>query len=211
MYKNYNETVQMLYERLHINPNIVVRATSDVPSTVNQFTTRPQGIIIQDTFNNFALPIRPDPRLDTANFDLPKVIQRYRENYTDFRPLLLPWHYCVELVDDQYYIFNTRPISFKYPLSNNDISKNVDTSFWDERTQKFFDNQLFDIGEAIHICLIGDSNLDVYPQKMYTLLGRVCLSPLFGRLNIIRSSSQNVQALNVGRRFNLELLNRFSR
>lgn len=188
-----------------------ILSTKDVPNKTNKFTTRPQGIVIQDTYNNFALPIRPNPRIDTSKFDLLEVYQRYREDYTDFKPVILPWHFCIEMVQDRYFILNTRPIDMKYPLTNFEINQKVDKTSWADDTIQFFDRQLFDISEAIHICIIGDSTLDVYPNKFYTLLGRVCMGPLFGRLKIIRGSTQNVFPLNIGYRFNLTILNKFAR
>lgn len=221
MYIDFETTQEMLlYEdtdvlrRRHDNPDsdgIRIHTSTDRVSNVNIFKTRPQGIIIQDTYNNFAMPIRPKPRIDTAKFDLLEVMLRYREKYTDFNPMLLPWHFCVELVQDRYFIMNTRPISFKYPLTNQTIRENIDPNLWTDETQVFFDENILDVSESIHICLVGDSTLDVYPNKLYNLLGRVCINPLFGHLRVIRASSQNIFSLNMGQRFNTSMLVRFAR
>ena len=38
--------------------------TRDRASTKNYFRSKPQGIIIQDSYNNFAFPIQPEPQID---------------------------------------------------------------------------------------------------------------------------------------------------
>ncbi len=53
-------------------------------SSIANFMVKPKGIIIQDSYNNFAFPIRPKPMIDTKKCDLPILAQIYREEYTAF-------------------------------------------------------------------------------------------------------------------------------
>jgi len=41
-----------------------------------------------------------------------------------------------------------------------------------------FKYKLFDISEAIHVCLIGNSELDVYTNTLYKLIGQSCMYPI---------------------------------
>lgn len=193
------------------NTDIRVSTNKDSSSQTHRFTIKPQGIVIQDTYNNFITPIRPNPRIDTSKFDLLRVIRTYRELYTDFKPVFLPWHYCVEFVHDRYFVINTRPLTQKYPLDTNYVLNNANKKTWDENTHRFFNNNLFNINMSIHICVIGDSNLDVYPNKFYNLVGRTCISPLITWFKIIKGGTNNIFPLNMGPKFNITLLNRFNR
>lgn len=212
MYELFNNKLSEdeLFEAESLSNDIKVMSTQDSANNINKFKTRPQGVIIQDSYNNFALPIS-NPQIDTSKFDLLEIYNQYNETYTDFKSLMLPWHYCVEMVRDRYFIMNTRPINLKYPIDSNTVLNFADQNTWDGDTQDFFSRNLFDISEAIHICLIGDSNLDIYPNKVYSLIGQVCLSPLFGYLKVIKGSTQNVFSLNIGDRFNMTILNKFIR
>lgn len=226
MYVDFNSTYSMVYENDDLtdktlsslekisdknnNDNkIIINNTMDSESSTNKFKTRPQGVIIQDTYNNFLTPIRPKPRIDTSKFDLLEVFKNYTTLYTRFNPILLPWHYCVEMIQNKYYIFNTRPIDMTYPVDNKTALQYANN--WDNDTQNFFYKNIVDISQCLHICLIGDTSLDVYPNKLYKLIGRICLRPIFGHLKIIKGSTQNVFTLNIGKRFNVNILNRFTR
>ena len=69
-----------------------ISSDKDTSNKINKII-KPQGIIIQDTWNNFIFPIQPSPRIDTSKFDLPVVIKRFRELYFNFPSMFLPWHY----------------------------------------------------------------------------------------------------------------------
>ncbi|MFW6219393.1 MAG: hypothetical protein ACOC33_00865 [bacterium] len=211
--KNFRKTKlsNIVSDSIKQEEKVKITHTMDSKSTSNKFRTRPQGVIIQDTYNNFIMPIRPNPRIDTSKFDLLEVIKTYRTLYTQFNPILLPWHYCVEMVQDKYFVFNTRPIDMQYPLDSNTVLKYANAGRWDKETHDFFDRNIVDVSQCLHICLVGDTNLDVYPNKLYTLLGRLCMGPIFGYLKIIRGSTQNVFPLNIGKRFNTSILNKFAR
>jgi len=182
--------------------------TKDAASIANKFTTKPQGFLIQDTYNNPFLPVRPRPRVDTSKMDLIEVYKRVRENYGKFASIFLPWHYICEFVGNRYYIFNTRPIDVKFPLTNKQLSKLDDTE-WDDLTKLFFKEKIFDISEGIHICIIGDTSLDIYTKKTYEAIGRMCMAPFMRYFKLPRGLFQRTFPLNVGKKFNLDYLTKF--
>lgn len=190
-------------------PSPKISSDKDTSNKINKIV-KPQGIIIQDTWNNFIFPIQPVPRIDTSKFDLPVVIKRFRELYFNFPSMFLPWHYTVEMVGDRYYIFQTRPIDTKFPMSNEEVLQSKH-HFNDDVTKKFFEDKIFQINNMIHICLIGDSTLDVYPEKLFRLIGRTCVSPMFRDMRITGSVTTSIIGLNLGDKFRLSNMIRFSR
>ena len=68
---NINETYELITEKKRVN------SSKDNASISNKFTIKPQGILIQDSYNNPFFPIRPRPRIDTAKFDLLEVVKKY--------------------------------------------------------------------------------------------------------------------------------------
>lgn len=181
--------------------------TKDNISSRNMFTTHPQGIIIQDSYNNPFFPITPKPRLDTSNLDLQEVYRRFRELYGQQDILFLPWHYCVELVDNRYYVFNTRPINIKFPITNNDIDLNL---LKDDISIQFFNDNIIDISECLHVCVIGDSNLDVYTMNTYKLIRDICIQPIVRYFKLPGAMLQRIFSFNIGSRFKTNLVTKFS-
>ena len=212
---NYDETLDLLNEdvdnidTLLINNLGRVDAAKDHPSISNKFKPRPLGILIEDSYNNPFFPIRPMPRIDSAKVDLFLIYKRFRELYSQFAVTLLPWHYVIEFIEDRYYVFNTRPIDMFFPMSNYDVSNRQD--LWDETTMTFMKNYIFDIKDALHILVVGDSNIDVYTKKFYELLGRICIVPYIRYFKIANIDYETIVPLNMGRKFNLSLTTRFVR
>lgn len=199
-YKILNEVSE---ERLDI--------TRDAASISNKFTMKPQGFLIQDSYNNPFLPVHPRPRLDTAKMDLIHLFKRVRENYGRFSMDFLPWHYIVEFIGNRYYVFNTRPIDLKYPLTTNEVLKfQKRKETWDEITNLFMTDKIFDISEAIHICIIGDSNSDIYTKKIYELIGRSCIVPFVRYFKIPQGIFQRIFPLNMGKKFNVDYISKFT-
>jgi len=196
-----------------INENRVLSARDDV-NTKNRFINRPQGILIEDTYNNPFFPIRPDPKIDTSKLNIDKVYHRYRELYTETSPTFLPWHYCLEIVGDKYYAFNTRPIDLKFPINSNEANqKKTDNDWieWDDVTTLFFKENIYDIRDAIHICLIGSSELDIYTMDMYNIIGQICITPILRRYKLPGGLYQRVFPLNMGRKFKFMNISKFIR
>ena len=212
---NYDETLDLLNEDVdNINTLLInnlgrVEAAKDHPSISNKFKPRPLGILIEDSYNNPFFPIRPMPRIDSAKVDLFLIYKRFRELYSQFAVTLLPWHYVIEFIEDRYYVFNTRPVDMFFPMSNYDVSNRQD--LWDETTMTFMKNYIFDIKDALHILVVGDSNIDVYTKKFYELLGRICIVPYIRYFKIANIDYETIVPLNMGRKFNLSLTTKFVR
>lgn len=199
--KTYELISEVSQERLDI--------TRDAASISNKFTIKPQGFIIQDSYNNPFLPVRPRPRVDTSKMDLIELFKRVRENYGKFSMDFLPWHYVVEFIGDRYYVFNTRPIDLKYPLQNKEVERFKERKkSWDAITKMFMKDKIFDISEAIHICIIGDSNVDIYTKKIYEQIGRSCIVPFVRYFKLPQGIFQRLFPLNIGRKFNIDYISK---
>ncbi len=179
----------------------------DDQSNSNKIFPRPSGIIISDTFNNPFFPIN-FPRIDTSKFNLPEVSSRFHEDYTGMKLDYLPWHFTVEFIQSQYYIFNTRPLDMKFPITTIDGQNIIDTNSvkLNDKTQDFFKIKPFNLNEAIHIAIIGDSYKDVYIQHLYEILGRNCIGPILRYFKLAPSIWTKVWALNMGPKFKPSLL-----
>jgi hypothetical protein len=142
--------------------------------------------------------------------DLFEIYLRFRELYSEFGVTLLPWHYVIEFINNRYFIFNTRPVDMKFPVSNIDVMDNRQDS-WDDTTKQFMKNQIFDIREAIHVLILGDSNLDVYTKRFYELLGRTCIVPFIRFFRLPEGIGQRVFFLNIGSKLNQRIVIKFVR
>jgi len=215
MYINYDSTCMIIAEgELDelINNFDRLDSTADRPAIQNKFTInmRPQGIIVYDSYNNPFFPIRPRPRIDDAKMNLFEVYRRTRELYEAFAPIILPWHYIIEFINDRYFVFATRPIDMKFPASNQDVTDDRQ-KFWDDATKDFMKDNLFDIRECIHILILGDSNIDVYTKKFYELLGRICVVPFVRYFKLPEGIGQRIFYLNMGIKFHGQLIMKFIR
>lgn len=206
MYINFDYYNQLLQEA-----DIKVDSTKDAASTSNKFSTRPQGILIQDTFNNPFFPINPRPKLDTSKLDIIEVYKRYRETYSRFNSIMLPWHFCVEMIEDRYVAINTRPLDMRFPIDNKEALTLQKENNWDEITELFFDENIFDISEGIHVAIIGDTNSDVYPKRIYEVIGRMCILPTLRQYHLPGGLYSRVFGLNLFKKFNLDYVTRFIR
>lgn len=206
------ETYQELGD-VEILENLKVLDTRNVPSSNNYFMTKPQGIIIQDSYNNFAFPIRPEPRVDSNKFDMKVLSLKFRELYLSFKSDSLPWHYVIEMVGNKYYMFNTRPITMRYPVKHDElISRESQLPFnvkWNFETKDFMNKRKFLINEAIHVCVLGDSTIDVYSKNFYRVLGSFGVRPFIHYFKLPQSSKTRTYSLNMGSKFNFEYLFKF--
>ena len=187
----------------------LVSTTKDTSNKLNKIL-KPQGIVIQDTWNNFIFPIRPTPKIDTSKFDTLEVIKKFRITYSTFPSIFLPWHFVVEMIGNRYYILQMRPIDTKFPMSSKEVLESKHY-FENEEIKNFFEKPLYDINEMLHICIIGDSSFDVYPDKLYRLIGRTCLAPYFRNMFITGSYESRIFNFNMGKKFNFSSIIRFSR
>jgi len=201
-------TKEMINESLSIKSQYQSKLIStDSQSDVNKLKSRPKGIIISDTINHPIFPI-PLPIVDTAKFDLPQVQSHYSELYGSKSQMYLPWHFVVEFIRDRYYVFNTRPIDMAFPLSTYDWEtiindRNIKVN---EKTLKFFESKPFNMDQAIHILIIGDSKIDLYTGQLYEMIGRNCIGPILRYFKLPNKMWQKVWAINMYGNFKSSLL-----
>jgi hypothetical protein len=206
-------TVNLLQEQDSSGNYANILGKSDKVSTANRFNNlKPSGIIISDTFNDPLFPI-PEPKVDTSKFDLVKVLRQFKDYYGKFNLDFSIWHYIIDFIDNKYYAFNMRPIDMIYPITNGkakEIIKNNNANLNDE-SKKFFKEQPFDLSQAIHIKIIGDSLRDVYTKNLYQLLGRICIAPILRMFKLPMMYGQKTISLNMGYKFDTSALDKYIR
>ena len=122
----------------------------------NCFDVMAKGFVVMDTLNNPKFPI-DSIILDKTKFDSTTILKEYRKAYKMTKSeIFMPWHFQVELVDRDYVIQNTRPINYKTPFKE-----------WEE---------------YICICIVGNSDDDVYMPDIYKKIANICIKP-FSRGN----------------------------
>lgn len=216
-YINCLDSENMIYEATeseHANRNIDVTKllTRDQPSIGNKIRGwKVRGIIITDSFNNPFFPVQ-NPRLDTTKFWLPKIQKQLRTYYAAGPLTYTPWHFHVEILGNaQYFVFNTRPLDSKFPLSTKDAEDLVKSNGIElnDVTQKFFESKPFELEDAIHINIVGDSSFDVYTYDLYKTVGRMCIGPILRYFKLPRKMYQKVFPLQMGSKFNPDILDQY--
>ena len=214
MYVNCENTYDLLNDQITLEEVTRSRISDsrDKVNLSNKFINRPKGFILSDSYNHFTFPIQPKPIIDTSKFNLKEIYLRYRELYSSSKSIFLPWHFCGELIGPDYYIFNTRPLDMKFPLSSKEaLTWNKEyNNEWNKITKLFFNTKPFDIEDAIHICIVGNTDLDIYTQTMYKSIGTTCILPFVRQFKLFGSLFQDVFPLNVNdTKFKSEVLVRF--
>lgn len=183
---------------------------SDTNSNVNKIVTRPQGIIICDTINNPIFPI-PYPLIDDSKFNLPFIKRQYVNIYTLMSVDFLPWHYVIEMIDGKYYAFQTRPIDMKYPVTSLLASQLIESNNMNlnDSAKKYFKDLPFDLSDAIHVCILGDTKKDVYIERLYELIGRLCSGPFLRYFRMPSKVNQRVINFNLGSKFIFNKLDQY--
>jgi hypothetical protein len=205
------EKLKSLLENVHGIPDEppLISTTKDSQNKLNKIL-RPQGIIVQDTWNNFIFPIRPKPKIDTSKFDTAEVIKQFRNTYSTFPSMFLPWHFVVEMIGDRYYVIQMRPIDTKFPMSNEEVI-NAKHYFENDVTKNFFEKPVYQIDQMLHICIVGDSTTDIYSNKIYRQIGRICIAPYFRNMFITGGYEERIFNFNLGDRFNFSNLSYYAR
>lgn len=188
-------------------PDSAALAGSDTNSTNNKFRTRPQGVMICDTINNPIFPI-PYPPLDSVKFNLPDVKDQYQGIYSQLPVDFLPWHYLIEMINGKYYAFQTRPLDMMYPVDTKTAQELINKNGikLKPEVEKFFLEQPFDLKEAIHVCILGDTNRDVYLERLYELIGRLCTGPFLRYFKLPHRTGMRVIDFNLGHKFRFSKL-----
>ena len=180
----------------------------DRTSPLNRFRSRRiKGVVFSDTYNNPFFPIKnPLLKIDKSDMNLIKIRREFRLIYDAPKISFLPWHFFIEFIHDQYFIFNTRPIDMKFPLVNTEV-ENVEDK--DKETQSFLRRNLFDISELIHVVICGDTNSDIYTRNAYETIGPYCITPILRLNNLPLALYQRVFPLGIGDKFDLALLDTY--
>lgn len=196
------------YNIITENTNLQLTKTDlDTITAGKQFTTRPQGILIQDSYNNPFYKIRPTPRIDTHKSEILELYRRFREIHAKSKSVYLPWHYVIEMVGRSYMVYNTRPTHIKFPMSTQTYLSNLyetDDSLT-SASEIFFTERPFDVSEAIHICLIGDSNSDIYTKQLYKMLTEICIQPQ-RRYHKLKGLFTSIYAVNLAYKFDPSII-----
>ena len=213
-YVNYEDTYDLLTNQITLEEmaHSRVKESKDKINLSNKFINRPKGFILTDSYNHFTFPIQPKPMIDTAKFDLREIYLRYRELYSESKSIFLPWHFSCELIGSNYYIFNTRPLDLKFPLNSHDVInwKKEYKIEWNKITNLFFKTKPFNIEDAIHICIIGNTDLDIYTKTIYKSIATTCILPFVRQFKLSGSLFQDVFPLNTNdTKFKSEVLIRF--
>jgi len=183
---------------------------SDAASAVNKIKGRPQGIIITDTFNHPVYPLS-HPKIDTSKFDLREVKKRFHEEHSSMKLDFLPWHFIIEYINNEYFVFNTRPIDMKFPLNTNEVEQVIQQNAVkiNDRTKTFLKQKPFDIDKAIHVGIVGNSYKDVYLLGLYEMLGRCCAGPFLSYFKLPNTMWSKTWALNCGSKFKTNLVEQY--
>lgn len=185
-------------------------ASFDSQSNNNKIKTKPQGIVIQDTWNNPIFPI-PEIQIDTHKFNLPLIYYHYKSMYTKLPIDFLPWHYVIEIIDTKYFFFATRPFDMQYPVSTQEAQDLIEQNKIElnESSKRFFLERPFDLRDAIHVCIIGDTSRDVYLERLYEMIGRLCAGPYIRFFHMPNKTGQRVINFNLGSNFHFQKLDQY--
>jgi hypothetical protein len=99
----------------------------------------------------------------------------------------------------------------KFPIDTYKVlkQKEIHNIEWNQETENFFKNKLFDIENAVHVCLVGNTDIDIYTTKIYKLIGTTCILPIIRQNKLLGGLNQRVFGLNLGRRVNLNSIIKF--
>ena len=153
---------------------------------VNIFQPKPKGFIIFDTFNNSFFPIDL-VTIDKIDFNFKNYVKEFHKLYggsaeTD---LFMPFHFCVELIGKQYYPIQTRPIYYR--------------------------SKIPEYSDYISICIMGDSNIDVYPHFMYKVLAHTIMNSFHYIPGIKLNPDEHTIYHNLGKQFKIDQIKKHFR
>ncbi len=120
---------------------------------INIFKRPPKGFIIFDSYNNEWFPLKL-VTIDKVDFSLRIVKDEFHRAFggSSMTELFMPWHYTVELIAKNYNVLCTRPIMYK--------------------------SQIPGYEDYISICIVGDSNIDIYSPELYKVIAHTVMNPI---------------------------------
>lgn len=117
----------------------------------NTFNPNAKSFVLVDTYNNPEFPLA-EIILDKTRYDSNNILQEFRRVYGFTKmEIFLPWHFQVEFVGRDYIIQNTRPVNYYSGFK--------------------------DYKESIIICIVGDSEKDIYMPEIYNKIANICVRP----------------------------------
>jgi len=141
------------------------------------FKRAPKGIIIFDTFNNRWFPI-DTVKIDTNMYNMRIIKDDFHHIYggSSRDNIFLPWHYSVEFIGKSYISSVSRPIMYKSLIPGYE--------------------------EYISICLVGDTNSDMYTKELYKVIAHNIINSFRyipgWNINVV----DNTELLDIGSSFN---------
>jgi len=120
---------------------------------VATFKRPPEGFIIMDSYNNDFFPMK-QVQIDSSIFNLKVVKDEFHRTYggSNTSEIFMPFHYSIEMINKNYYVVNNRPIMYKSLIP--------------------------DYENYISICIIGDTNKDLYSPELYKVMAHMIMNPL---------------------------------
>lgn len=120
---------------------------------VATFVSKPEGILIFDSYNNDWFPMKI-VQIDKNDFSLRVMKDEFHMLYggNSITELFLPHHYNVEMIGKGYYPLVTRPITYKSLIPG-------------------YENY-------ITICITGDTHTDIYSPEVYKVIANLLIAPL---------------------------------
>jgi hypothetical protein len=166
----------------------------------NRFKSKPLGIVIEDSVNNLAFPI-PIPIIDNNKVNLPLIYSQYLSIYKidNITSSILPWHYVIEFFNNNYIIYNTRPIDLTYIYTTNDIKK-LAKPILNNNTKEILDSSI-ELKNMLHILIVGDSTQDVYTRQLYNKIFDFIIGPISRLYKFTPTLNTTIFLLNLGPRF----------
>lgn len=120
---------------------------------VATFKRPPKGFIIFDSYNNEWFPLKI-VKVDKVGFDLRVVKDEFHRTYggSSMTEIFMPWHYSIEFIGKNYFVNSSRPIMYKSLIPGYE--------------------------DYITICIIGDSNTDIYSPEFYKIIAHTIMNPI---------------------------------
>jgi hypothetical protein len=164
----------------------------------NWIRPKVNGIVIEDSFNNLVFPMST-PILDNNKQNLQLIQRQYDMIYSTEPNSILPWHYVIEYLNNDYVIYNTRPINIMYPYSLQEV-KTFKKPVINDNTQSIL-NSADNTQTKIYVLIIGDSTRDVYTKQLYKKIVDHVIIPISKINFFLPFLSTNILPLNLGNRF----------
>jgi hypothetical protein len=185
---------------------MIIDNTKLTQSKANWIRTKPQGIVVQDSYNNISFPIS-DIRVDSNKQNIEILTDKFVSLYSgDREQNILPWHYIIEFLNEGYTVYNTRPLNLKYIRTIQEtLEDSKNKKILNEQTHQLI-NSSTDITQMIHILIMGDSNSDIYTKKLYKTIAEYIIIPTARVGGFAPTVDANIFYMNLGSSFKFNLI-----